>query len=335
MPTTRIATFALGLTLLAATVDQMPVAAKSFGVGSHRPRVLVSGLAGAAGSTVGPDGALYLTEGATGTITRVEPRSGRTSTFATGLPPSIVGFGGPVDVAFKGKTAYALVSLVGSDVGGKNVVGIYRIDGRNRFTVIANIGAFSQKHPPKTDFFLATGVPYALESYEGGFLVTDGHHNRVLYATLDGRVSEFAVFGNIVPTGLAVTGKIAVMGQAGPVPHLPKHGQVLLLSAKRKSGIEFAAGVPLLVDVEFGCGDRIYALGQGDFPDGSPDGTPANPNTGVLVEVNANGSVTLIAKALNQPSSLEIVGDTAYVVSLAGEVLTIGLPGCQPSHTKH
>ena len=31
-----------------------------------------------------------------------------------------------------------------------------------------------------TDFFVPTGVQYALEPYRGGFLVTDGHHNRVL-----------------------------------------------------------------------------------------------------------------------------------------------------------
>ena len=48
-----------------------------------------------------------------------------------------------MDVAFIGKTAYALVTLVGPDVGGSDVVGIYRVDGPDSFTVIADIGAFS------------------------------------------------------------------------------------------------------------------------------------------------------------------------------------------------
>lgn len=96
------------------------------------------------------------------------------TTFASGLPRAIVGIGGPMDVAFIGDTAYALVTLVGPDVGGNDVVGIYRIDSSTSFTVVANIGEFSLSHPPNTSFFIPTGVQYALESYRGGFLVTDG-----------------------------------------------------------------------------------------------------------------------------------------------------------------
>src|SRR5262245_38574496 len=93
--------------------------------------MLASGLEGAPGSTVGPGGALYVTEGAAGRISRVDPKNGQVTTFAGGLPKAVegVGIGGPVDVAFRGKTAYALVTLVGEDVGGHDVVGIYRVDG--------------------------------------------------------------------------------------------------------------------------------------------------------------------------------------------------------------
>jgi sugar lactone lactonase YvrE len=286
---------------------------------------LVAGLEGASGSTVGPDGALYATEGAAGRITRVNPRSGATSTFASGLPPSIVGIGGAIDVAFIRRTAYVLVTLVGADVGGTSVVGIYRVDGRHRFTVIADIGAYALANPPGTPFDVPTGVQYAMEPYAGGFLVTDGHHNRVLHVTLDGKVREFAVFDNIAPTGLAVTGQLVLMTQAGPVPHDPDDGKVLVLSAKLKTGLELASGAPLLVDVGLGCRGGIYALAQGDFPEGSPAGAPALPNTGSLVEVNADGSVTPVATNLNQPTSLELIGDNAYIVSLAGEITRIDL----------
>lgn len=64
------------------------------------------------------------------------------------------------------------------------------------FTVIADIGAFSLANPPDTDFFIPTGLQYAMEKYRGWFLVTDGHHNRVLRVRLDGRVSEQMTFGN-------------------------------------------------------------------------------------------------------------------------------------------
>ena len=123
---------------------------------------LVSGLEGAVGSTIGPGGALYVTEGTAGRISRVDPKTGAVTTFASGLPQRIAGTGGAMDVAFIGSTAYVLVTLVGPDVGGSDVVGIYRVDGPNTFTVIADIGQFAIDNPPNTLFFVPTGVRYAL-----------------------------------------------------------------------------------------------------------------------------------------------------------------------------
>ncbi len=60
------------------------------------------------GSTIGPDGALYVTDGAAGSVLRIDRRSGRVSPYADGLPPKAfqgVDIGGPVDVAFAGRTA--------------------------------------------------------------------------------------------------------------------------------------------------------------------------------------------------------------------------------------
>src|SRR5207249_6345447 len=196
------------LLLAVALIGMITPSAASAAPPSAEPNTtrLLTGLEGGSGSTVGPGGALYVTETAAGRISRVDPKTGDITTFASGLPKSIVGLGGAMDVAFIGKTAYALVTLVGSDVGGSDVVGIYRVDGPDRFTVGADIGAFALMNPPNTPFDIPTGLQYALETYRGGFLVTDGHHNRVLRVTLDGEVTEFIAFDNIVPTGLAVSG---------------------------------------------------------------------------------------------------------------------------------
>jgi hypothetical protein len=75
--------------------------------------------------------------------------------------------------------------------------------------------------------------------------------------------------------------------------------------------------------VEFGRGRILYALSQGDFPVGDPAGSPALPNTGALVEVNEDGTFTVVMDGLNQPTSLEFIGNTAYVVTLAGEIWKI------------
>ena len=291
--------------------------------GAPSAALLVSGLAGGSGSTIGPGGALYVTEGFAGRISRVDPQTGAITTFASGLPPSIVGIGGAMDVAFIGSTAYALVTLVGPDVGGSNVVGIYRVDGPNSFTVIADIGAFSMQNPPHTSFFVPTGVQYALEAYRGGFLVTDGHHNRVLWVTRDGAITELIAFGNIVPTGLAVAGNTIYMAEAGPVPHLPQDGKVVSFEPNSPTATQVASGARLLVDVEFGRGRTLFALSQGVFTPGNPEGSPANPNTGALVEVNGDGTFTVITDGLDRPTSLELIGNTAYVVTLTGEIWKI------------
>jgi hypothetical protein len=312
----------LVLVLLALVAPSTASAAPRHGHATAQ--LLVTGLEGGSGSTIGPDGALYVTENAAGGITRVDPRTGATTTYASGLPKLIpaVGFGGPVDIAFLGRTAYVLVTLVGPDVGGSDVVGIYRVDGPDSFTVVADIGAFSIANPPATDFFVPSGVQYALETYRGRFLVTDGHHNRVLRVTRDGQITVLRAFGNIVPTGLDVRGKTIYMAEAGPVPHLPENGKVVSFRPRSTTAREVASGSPLLVDVEFGRGHRLYALSQGVGSDG-PEGSPALPNTGALVKVNRAGTFTVVIDGLNQPTSLEFIKNTAYVVTLGGEIWKI------------
>ena len=310
----------LALVLVALVAPSAAAAAPRHGHATAH--LLVAGLQGGSGSTIGPDGALYVTETAAGRVTRVDPKTGATTTFASGLPKSIIGIGGAMDIAFIGRTAYVLVTLVGPDVGGSDIVGLYRVDGPDSFTVVADIGAFSIVNPPATPFDVPSGVQYALETYRGGFLVTDGHHNRVLRITRDGHVTVLRAFGNIVPTGLEVWGRTIYMAEAGPVPHLPEDGKVVSFGPRSTTVTEVASGSPLLVDVEFGRGRRLYALSQG-VGFGGPAGSPALPNTGALVRVNRDGTFTVVTDGLNQPTSLEFIGKTAYVVTLGGEIWKI------------
>lgn len=293
---------------------------------SHRPdaEILVSGLEGGSGSTVGPDGAIYVTEGFAGRVSRVDPRTGDVTPYVTGLPPSIIGIGGAIDVAFIRDTAYVLVTLVGPDVGGTGVVGVYRVDGPDSFTVIADIGAFSMANPPDTSFFVPTGVQYAIQAQGRHLLVTDGHHNRVLSVELDGTITEIATFGNIVPTGMALRGNRLFMAEAGPVPHLPEDGEIVSFLTKPGADVrEIASGAPLLVDVEFGRCNQLYALSQGIFPVGNPEGSPAAPDTGAIVRVTSGGALEVLVEGLDRPTSMEIIRDNAYVVTLDGEIIEV------------
>ena len=226
--------------------------------GGPNATLLVTGLEELQGSTVGPGGALFVTAPLTGSIWRVDPQTGGLTLFARGLPARFPGLdfigSGVVDVAFLDGTAYALVTGVAPDLGGHDIVGIYRVDGPNSFTIVADLGAWSILHPPTTDFFVPTGFQYAIEPFRGGFLVTDGHHNRVLWVTRDGEITELIAFGNVVPTGLAVSGNSIYVSQAGPIPHEPEDGRVVVFGPKSTTATEVAAGARLAVDVEFGRG---------------------------------------------------------------------------------
>jgi DNA-binding beta-propeller fold protein YncE len=327
------------LFMAAAFIALIPVSARSNPPRCAAPKatLLAAGLERSIGSTVGPDGALYVAEGAAGRISRIDPNTGEVTAFATGLPKA-TGLGGPMDVAFLGDTAYALVTLVSSDVGGTDIDGIYRIDGPNRFTVVANIGRWSIAHPPKPAFFVSSGVQYALETYRGRFLVTDGHHNRVLRVTVDrcmisppdddSNITELIAFDNIVPTGLSVSGNTIYMAEAGPIPHLPQDGKVVEFGFKSPTPTEVASGARLLVDVETGPRHQLYALSQGVWG-GPQEGDPALPNTGSLVKVDDEGGFTVVTDHLDRPASLEFIGNTAYITSLAGEVWKIEDVSCR------
>jgi hypothetical protein len=315
--------------LAAALITMITPPAATAGPPSGTPTVtlLASGLEGTQGSTVGPDGALYVSESLAGRIWRVDPESGQATTFASGLPPSLsgIGNGGVVDVAFIGKTAYALVTAVASDAGGTNVVGIYRVDGPASFTVVADIGAFNMANPPTIPFpfDLATGFQFAMEPYRGGFLVTDANLNRVLRVTLDGEISVFIDFDNIVPTGLAMFGETVLMAEGGPDPHTPQTGKVVSIGPKSSTVTEVASGAPWVLDLQFGLGRTLYALSFGTFDPNTESLNLAVPHTGSLVKVNGDGTFTVVVGGLNQPTSLQFIGNKAYVVTLTGEIWRI------------
>jgi hypothetical protein len=311
-----------------SAIEPASLIRSDFSSRGDRRQLLVTGLEELQGSTVGPGGALFVTAPLTGSIWRIDPKTGAKRLFATGLParnPDVFFMGsGVVDVAFIGRTAYALVTGVGSDLdpARADVVGIYRVDGPNRSTVIADLGAFSLANPPSTDFFVPTGYQYAIEAFRGGFLVTDGHHNRVLRVTLDGKVTEVITFGNVVPLGMAFSDHSIYLAQGGPIPHLPENGKVVKFTLKSTTATQVASGIRLAIDVEFDRKGTLFALSQG-FWDGPFEGTPAQPNTGALMRVGRNGQLTVVADRLDRPTSLEIIKNTAYVVTLGGEIWTI------------
>jgi len=309
------------LTLAAAVVVlSTPGAAVA---GTAQP--FVHDLDGGSGSTIGPDGQLYVTEPISGQVTRINRTTGATQVVADCMPDrELQGIGGAMDVAFLGGRMYVLTALVSPDVGGTGTTGLYRVDGRHDCHVVANIGQWNIDHPPTGfDFFVASGLPYAMERWGTGFLVTDGHLNRVLKVGTDGSIHRALRLGNVVPTGLERMGDSVLVSLAGPVPHLPRDGKVIAFRPGSADTRVVASGGRLLVDVENGphC---LYALSQGVLPDGAPPGSPAAPDTGRLLRTEG-GEFYTVAGGLDRPTSLEVVGSWAYVVGYDGDVWRIRL----------
>ena len=148
------------------------------------------------GSAIGPDGALYVTNGNDGTLVRINPTTGSATVVGSGLPRQVVGFGGAMDVAFIGHRAYVMVTLAGADVGVPDaVMGIYRLKRDGMFSVFADLGTWSAAHPPADpDWFLAQGVQYSLDVWRNGFVIADAHLGRVIRVDRRGRISELVAF---------------------------------------------------------------------------------------------------------------------------------------------
>lgn len=97
---------------------------------------------------------------------------------------------------------------------------------------------------------------------------------------------------------------------------------VISFGPKSATVTEVASGARLNVDVEFARGRTLYALSQGVW-NGVGAGSRALPNTGALLGVNGDGTFSVLAQGLDQPTSLEFIGNSAYVVNLAGEIWKI------------
>lgn len=305
--------------------------------------LLTSDLINPQGSTVGPDGAIYVGEGgtgegtpletdegtlypgSTGRISRIDAETGARTTVAEGLPS--VGFGdgsgsGVVDVAFMGDDLYFLMSGGGAATGlPDSPNGVYRIQGDD-FELVADIGGFNDDNPVDFEDAVSGGNPFAIQVRGSEFIVSDGNYNRVLRVTTDGDISILASYENVVPTGLEAeaTGPI-YMTNLGAFPHTPADGKVVRIALPSGSTTTVASGYSQMIDVEFGPAGQLYALNFGD-PSDEAEGMP--PPTGKMFRVNTTtGVMTPLVDGFGAPTSLEFIGDSAFVLNLLGQVWKI------------
>jgi hypothetical protein len=283
--------------------------------GPSAGELLAEGLAGPLGGTIGPDGAFYVPNGTA--ITRIDPATGAMTNVAEGLPGSEEG-GGVTDLVFIGTDLYVLTSGAPDTANG-----VYKVEDDDSLELIADIAAFNAANPVDFEDADPAGNPYAIDLLDADtFIVADANHNRLLSIELDGEITEIIAFENLVPTDLAVTADGVYVSFLGPFPHTPETGQVKLVDVAAGTSEDVAAGVPQIIDVEEGPDGQIYALSFGDAST-DPEGPPAVPFTGQVLLVNDDGTFSPIVTGLMLPTSLQFVGTTAYIGTLAGEAWVI------------
>jgi sugar lactone lactonase YvrE len=280
---------------------------------------IASGLRGAAGATIGPDHSLYVAESAAGAVARVDLRTGRVASYATGLPRSGAASGGVVDVAFLGQVAYAL--LLGG--GGRGQVN--RITSTRSTAWVADVGVITQA-AATADGRWREPQP-VLQASRGALLVSDGHHHRVLRVTRRGAVTEFRSRSDLVPTGLDASSTSVFVAEVGRGWKGATLGKVSTLGLAPGSGSGVAAGPSPLLDVEVGRCSTVYVLSEGERGWHPPDPVPAPPY-GELLRANQDGTLTAVVGGFSAPIGLEIVDDAALVLTGRGDVWRVsGLSG--------
>ena len=143
------------------------------------------------------------TGGFTSRISKIDEHGNRT-TVIDGLPSSQTSpalgnlVSGVADVAFIGKTLYALTAGSGCSHGLENTTnGIFRVNGNGTWTMIADLSAFQKAHPvavPQPADFEPDGTWYSMVAVRGELYALEPNHGELDAVSPDERSGEWWIY---------------------------------------------------------------------------------------------------------------------------------------------
>jgi glucose/arabinose dehydrogenase len=340
---------ACGGTTAPSASDQALVQDSAALKGPSAVSVFATGLNNPRGLKFGPDGNLYVAEGGVGgtqstvgqcdqvpdvgpytgspdgsRISKID-RNGVRTTLVAGLPSSqtIAEQGslvsGVADVAFVGRTLYALISGAGCSHGVANTNnGVVRVNKDGTVTPIANLSAFYKANPvvhPNPGDFEPDGTPYSMVAVHGDLYVVEPNHGELDAVTRKGAVSRIidisASQGHIVPTAVAYRDGDFYVGNLNPFPIVEGSSKVYKITKGGDIRV-FADNLTTVLGLAFDDEGRLYVL---ENTTGNPFPTP---NTGQIVRIDEEGGRKVVASGLFLPTGMTMGPDGNLYVSNVG-----------------
>lgn len=332
--------------------------------GPITPTVFATGLEYPRGLAWGPDGDLYIAEagtagtsfttsaqcpqvlppagpyfnGPTSRISRID-RSGARTTFASGFPSAINGFGdvqGVADIAFRDRKLFALIAGGGCSHGSPNVpASVARVDRSGSWRVIANLSRWQAEHPvanpDPTPGREPDGSWYSMIRAHDALVAVEPNHGEIVRIDPRSghirRISDIsATLGHQVPTVVAERRGALYMSTLGLFPVTPGSQKIFRVSRGGHLTV-VAEGFTAVLGLDFDRSGRLYVLEMttvAGFP---------TPNTGRVVQLDRRGNRVVVADGLFLPTALRFGPDGAFYVSnmgfgppQPGQVLRFALP---------